>query len=127
MLGRATGAFDDDRFRDKFTQLRIDVADLTEAYSRFADILRRGEALGPDVSILKIFATATYQKITEALVELSAENGSIDEAVVLRQRAPRRARALLAVAARDDLRRLERDPAQYRGEAGAGFAGLSWR
>ncbi len=79
MLGRSTGAFEDERFRDKFTQLRLDVADLTETYSRFADILRRGEALGPDVSILKIFATSTYQKITEALVELSAENGSIDE------------------------------------------------
>ena len=75
------GAFEDDRFRDKFTQLRLDVADLTEAYSRFADILRRGEALGPDVSILKIFATSTYQKITETLVEMSAENGSIDEPV----------------------------------------------
>ena len=81
LLGRSTGAFEDDRFRDKFTQLRLDVADLTEAYSRFADILRRGEALGPDVSILKIFATATYQKITETLVEVSAENGSIDEPV----------------------------------------------
>ena len=81
LLGRSTGAFEDDRFRDKFTQLRLDVADLTEAYSRFADILRRGEALGPDVSILKIFATSTYQKITEALVEMSAENGSIDEPV----------------------------------------------
>ena len=46
LLGRSTGAFDDDRFRDKFTQLRLDVADLTEAYSRFADVLRRGEALG---------------------------------------------------------------------------------
>ncbi len=80
LLGRATGAFDDERFRDKFTQLRFDVADLSEAYSRFADILRRGEQLGPDVSILKIFATATYQKITEAMVETAAENGAIDEA-----------------------------------------------
>lgn len=80
LLGRATGAFEDERFRDKFTQLRLDVADLTETYSRFADILKRGVQLGPDVSILKIFATSTYQKITEAMVETAAENGSLDEA-----------------------------------------------
>ncbi len=80
LLGRATGAFKDDRFRDKFTQLRLDVADLTETYARFADILKRGEQLGPDVSILKIFATATYQKITETMVETAAENGALDEA-----------------------------------------------
>jgi hypothetical protein len=80
LLGRATGAFKDDRFRDKFTQFRLDVADLTEAYSRFADVLKRGEQLGPDVSILKIFATSTYQRITEAMVETAQEQGSIDEA-----------------------------------------------
>ena len=83
MLGRAKGLFEDDTFRERFTQLRLDVADLTETYGRFADILKRGEDLGPDVSILKIFGTALYGRITEALVECSDEQGSIDEAATL--------------------------------------------
>ena len=78
MLGRAKGAFDDDRFREKFTQMRLDLADLTEMYSGFADRLKRGEDLGANVSILKIFGTALYQRITETLVEYSAENGAVD-------------------------------------------------
>ena len=82
MLGRAKGAFDDDRFREKFTQMRLDLADLTEMYSGFADRLKRGEDLGANVSILKIFGTALYQRITETLVEYSAENGAVDGAAL---------------------------------------------
>ena len=83
LLGRSKGLFEDETFRERFTQLRLDVADLTETYGRFADILKRGEDLGPDVSILKIFGTALYQRITEALIEYSDEQGAIDEAATL--------------------------------------------
>ncbi|MGO9007179.1 MAG: hypothetical protein ACLQIQ_14230 [Beijerinckiaceae bacterium] len=34
-----------------------------------------GEALGPDVSILKLAATAAHQKMTELALETSAEQG----------------------------------------------------
>ena len=55
LLGRAKGLFEDERFRERFTSLRLDVADLAETYGRFVNVLKRGEDLGPDVSILKIF------------------------------------------------------------------------
>jgi alkylation response protein AidB-like acyl-CoA dehydrogenase len=83
LLGRAKGLFADERFRERFTTLRLDVADLTETYGRFVNVLKRGEDLGPDVSILKVFGTALYQRITEALVEYSDEQGAIDEEAAL--------------------------------------------
>ena len=43
--------------RDRFTKLKLDVLDLESIYQKFADIVRKGEELGPDVSILKIWAT----------------------------------------------------------------------
>ena len=40
--------------------------------------MKRGEALGPDVSMLKIWAMETWQRLTELLVETGAEDGVIE-------------------------------------------------
>lgn len=77
-VARATEAFDDALFLDRFARLHLDVTHLSELYARFADQLKRGETLGPDVSILKLFATTTYQRITELTVETVAEQGIVD-------------------------------------------------
>jgi alkylation response protein AidB-like acyl-CoA dehydrogenase len=77
LLAEATGALHDEHFLDRYAQLHLDLADLTETYSRFVDIVKRGETLGPDVSILKIAATSTYQKITELTLETAAEQGAL--------------------------------------------------
>jgi alkylation response protein AidB-like acyl-CoA dehydrogenase len=65
----------DAAFLSRFTQLRMDVADLGSLYQRFADKLVRGEPLGPDVSLLKIWNTETFQRITELMIETAAERG----------------------------------------------------
>jgi alkylation response protein AidB-like acyl-CoA dehydrogenase len=75
LLADATGAVHDERFLDRYAQLNLDLDDLAETYAHFVDIVKRGETLGPDVSILKIVATATYQKITELTLETAAEQG----------------------------------------------------
>jgi len=75
-LAAARGAFDDPAFVEKFTRLRLDMADLMATYVRYVDVLRRGGALGPDVSILKIVATETFQRITELALEIAAEPGA---------------------------------------------------
>ena len=62
---------------DRYAQLNLDVAHLAQLYARFADQVKRGEPLGADVSILKIFATATYQRITELTVEAAGEQGAL--------------------------------------------------
>lgn len=63
-------------FSAKYNEFRMDVLDLETLYSRFADQVRRGEALGPEIAMLKIWGTATCQKISEYLVELAGVDGS---------------------------------------------------
>jgi alkylation response protein AidB-like acyl-CoA dehydrogenase len=75
VIARATGALEDAAFRDRFAQAHLDVAHLGALYARFADELKRGGVLGPEVSVLKTFAAPLYQRITELSVEAAAELG----------------------------------------------------
>jgi len=38
--------------------------------------VRRGETLGPDVSMLKINQTELFQRITEAMLDVAGEEGA---------------------------------------------------
>ena len=71
------GLADDPVFVDRFTRLELDVADLGTLYARFVEQIKRGEALGPDVSMLKIFATETYSKLADLLVEIAGASGAV--------------------------------------------------
>lgn len=82
-LGEKTGRFEDAAFVDRFTQFRLDVYDLNSAFERFAGILRAGGELGADVSVLKLWATETYQRITEYMVEVAGDHGIQREDVVI--------------------------------------------
>ncbi|MEB0010179.1 acyl-CoA dehydrogenase [Glaciimonas sp. Gout2] len=62
-------------FMARYTELQLDVADLCAAYAHFADVVKRGEALPPGVSLLKIWGSETYQKICMMLVEAADEYG----------------------------------------------------
>src|SRR5690606_10503424 len=77
-VGRSRGLLDDAAFADRFAQLRLDPADLNSLYGRYVDQVRRGETLGPDVSILKIWSMELYQRISELLLE-AAEEKSVFE------------------------------------------------
>jgi alkylation response protein AidB-like acyl-CoA dehydrogenase len=70
-LADQRGLYADPVFASKLNEFRMDVLDLESLYSRFADQVRRGEALGPDIALLKIFGTATCQKISEYMVEVA--------------------------------------------------------
>ena len=74
-LARACGKMEDPAFVDRYTQLQMDVHDLGAAYQGFADVLRSGGEIGPDVSFLKIWATETYQRICDQMLELAGEWG----------------------------------------------------
>jgi alkylation response protein AidB-like acyl-CoA dehydrogenase len=73
--GETLGLFDDAVFVDRYTQLALDVADLGTLYARFVEQVKRGETLGPDVSMLKIFATETYSRLANLLVETAGASG----------------------------------------------------
>ena len=74
-FARGRGAFDDPVFRDRYAEAALDVEDHAALYSRFADQLKRGETLGADVSMLKIWVTETYQRISELMIEVAGPDG----------------------------------------------------
>ncbi|RDD72023.1 acyl-CoA dehydrogenase family protein [Paracoccus versutus] len=75
-MGRELGIFDDPSFAGTYTQLALDVADLTATYARFAETLKGGGALGPEISILKLWGPDLYQRISEFMLDVAQENGS---------------------------------------------------
>jgi alkylation response protein AidB-like acyl-CoA dehydrogenase len=72
-LAEARGAFNDPAFVSRYARLRLDVHDLGSGFERFANVLRAGGELGADVSMLKIFATELYQRITEEMLAVAGE------------------------------------------------------
>jgi alkylation response protein AidB-like acyl-CoA dehydrogenase len=74
-LAGARGLFDDPAFVARYTELALDAADLSAAYAYFADIVKRGEALPAKVSLLKLWATETHERISMLLAEGADEHG----------------------------------------------------
>lgn len=66
-------------FRDSFAALALDVADLTATYGRFAEALKSTGALGPEVSVLKLFGPDLYQRISEVMIDAAQGLGSLVE------------------------------------------------
>src|SRR6185436_4631295 len=77
MIARAKGLFDDRGFTDRYSALKLDVEDLGSLFGRFVEQVKRGEQLGPDVSMLKRWTTETWQRLTDMLIEIGAEDGVI--------------------------------------------------
>ena len=74
-LAEASGSLDDPAFLDRLTRLEIDVADLESLFNEFADTLRRGETLGADVSVLKIWGGETECRLSEVMLEAAGDAG----------------------------------------------------
>jgi alkylation response protein AidB-like acyl-CoA dehydrogenase len=78
MLAQARELLADPAFAERFTQLKLDLADLSSLYGRYVDKARRGEAMGPDVSILKVWSMDTYQRLSELLMDAAGEYGAVE-------------------------------------------------
>lgn len=74
---RASGKLEDPVFVDKLAQVTMDVLDSASAYERFAQIMRTGGSFGFEVSMLKIWATETCQRVTELMVEAAGDLGTL--------------------------------------------------
>ena len=111
----------DTRFRDRLARLEIELMALSITNLRFLDALRAGRAPGAEVSMLKIRGTEIQQALTELMMEAAGPLGV--RAAGRGQRSGRRHRraraALLQLPQDDDLRRVQRDPAQHHRQAGA--------
>jgi alkylation response protein AidB-like acyl-CoA dehydrogenase len=78
-LAEARGAFDDPAFVARYARLRLDLYDLGSSFERFAKVLRSGGELGADVSMLKIFTTELYQRITEEMLVVAGEDARFSD------------------------------------------------
>ena len=79
LLARKVGVADDPAFQDRFTRLRLDVADLTALFETYIEKLRHGEAIGADVSIMKIFQSELYQRISEEMMAIGGATAALLE------------------------------------------------
>ncbi len=77
------GVQDDPLFADRFAGFRMLVEDHAAIYARFVDIVKRGEPLPPDVSLLKLIATETFQKISDCIIETAGDAGQLADSVSL--------------------------------------------
>ena len=79
LLAQRMGAWEDEAFQDRYLRLRLDLADHGSLYGTYLDMLRRGEMPGSDVSLLKINQSELLQRITDAMLEVGAENAGLLE------------------------------------------------
>ena len=77
LIASETNLFANAVFRDKLTRLKLNVFDLESTYQSFAEIVKRGQTLGPDVSLLKIWGTETFARLSELMVEVTGPQGAI--------------------------------------------------
>lgn len=76
-LCERAGLLRDAVIADRLTRLDMDVADLAALYARFADVVRRGEALPASVSILKVWSSETYGRIAELAIDVLGSCGAL--------------------------------------------------
>lgn len=76
-LAQARGVMDDPVFRDRFVTLKLDVVHLADLYGEYADTVSRGGDIGPDVSMLKIWASETFQRVADLIIETAGPFGGL--------------------------------------------------
>lgn len=67
-LARRSGDWDCPAFRDRFAGLAMDLDDLSALFEVYMRRLETGVPIGADVSMLKIFQSELYQRISEELM-----------------------------------------------------------
>lgn len=76
-MAERAGHWDDPVFRDRYVALQCDVADLSDLFETYVDRLRDGAPIGADVSMLKIFQSELYQRISELMVEVAGDEAGL--------------------------------------------------
>ncbi|MFY4261273.1 acyl-CoA dehydrogenase [Achromobacter xylosoxidans] len=77
-IARQRGLLADAAFADRLAELRLDAADLTAMYSVFAELAKAGRPLPPELSLLKVWATETHERLGALLIQIAEEYGGAD-------------------------------------------------
>jgi alkylation response protein AidB-like acyl-CoA dehydrogenase len=75
-VAKAAGLWDDAEFQAKYVKVHLDIADLSSAYKRFADLMSLGDNPGPELSQLKIIVASATQLASELLMETAGGAGA---------------------------------------------------
>jgi len=78
-LAERMGVWEDQVFAQDYARHRADLEDLKSLYGRYVEVLKRGQPLGADVSQLKIIQSELFQRITESMMAIAAENAGLME------------------------------------------------
>lgn len=85
-LGRAKGLMGDSNFRATYGRLLLELLELKASFAGFAELASKGQELTSNVSILKIWATELYTRISKELLRMADEDGARLGKVVLPDR-----------------------------------------
>jgi hypothetical protein len=78
-LAERMGVAEEPDFADRYARLRLDLEDLKALYETYVAMLKRGESLPPDVSMLKVIQSELYQRISDAMLEIAGGNAGLLE------------------------------------------------
>ncbi len=78
-FARTSGHYSDPVFQNAFNRLRLDMEDLSASFVLMVDAMRREREPGAEISILKIWATETLQRVADLLVQTAGELSTMDE------------------------------------------------
>lgn len=69
-----TGVWEEESFRNKYIHFSMDLEDLSDLFETYTEKLRTGAPIGADVAVIKIFQSELYQRISDEMIEISAED-----------------------------------------------------
>jgi hypothetical protein len=81
-IARASGVVADPAFQDRLAAASINVTALSALFNQAVELTNRGQSLGPETSIVKIFGTELLQSLNELLVEAAGGQASMDKPIV---------------------------------------------
>jgi len=76
-LAKLTGRDRDPVFLERLAEVQLDVDDLNGIYRHFSAQAGRGEPLGQDISVLKVWGTETFARVADLIVEVADSAGMI--------------------------------------------------
>lgn len=79
LVATQRGLADSPSFRDRFAELELDLRHLGDLYEEFATVVLGGGTPGPDVSILKIWATELTRRIGDMISDTAGPAGAVRE------------------------------------------------
>lgn len=77
------GLKEDPCFLMRYTQLELEVEDLGAAFIRMVEAMRRGQQLGAEISVLKLWVTETFQRVADLIFAVGEEVAASDETCVI--------------------------------------------